>query len=83
MSNDPNLYELIIQPTDSRESPQIIRVTGSNPEELIEAARQMSEVKPGPFVKMPREVMAVVNGLPIARFAGRWLWDTHNQDFSR
>ena len=38
---DPNLYELIVHSSDSRDEPQIITVSGTNPDELIDAAQHM------------------------------------------
>ena len=82
MTGDPNLYELILHSADASQQPHIIKVEGTSPLELIDAARDMSEVKPGGVNPPPREVLAVVNGLPIARFLGRWMWDNHNPDYA-
>jgi len=74
MTDDPNLYELILDSADSAKPPQIIRLTGTDPEELMDAAREMSRAEPGGVNSPPYQVRAVVNGIEIARFLGRWLW---------
>lgn len=77
MTADPNIYEVIIHGPDSRMPPKIITVPGiGSPDELIDAAREMSRTRL-PIVT----VEAMVNGLRIAAFAGRWMWDTGNPDY--
>ena len=68
--NPGTLAELVITPTDASKPPEIreLHDVGSV-DELIDRAR--AESRTG----TPREVAAVIDGLPVARFAGAWIWE--------
>jgi hypothetical protein len=60
--------EIITVSADSTVPPEIELVEVDTVDELIDLARERSGQG------KPREVSAVVDGLPVARFMGRWMW---------
>jgi hypothetical protein len=67
--HEADLLEIISVPADSRKQPDISREQADTVDELIDRARFMSRNT------YAREVMAVINGIQVARFAGRYFLD--------
>lgn len=65
-----DIAEILTLSPDSKDAPTIVRAEVGSVEELIDLARAKSEEG------TPREVQAIINGLQVARFMGRWVWDT-------
>lgn len=66
---DADICEIVSIPTDSSKAPDIQQIKADSPDAVIDRARMVSRNS------YAREVLAVINGLQLARFAGRYWLD--------